>query len=80
MSMLFQKMLGLILVVPLSYYEEKYQYYLPCGAILHRDVVFFWFPFKLSQVPAGYALCCLFVFPCLGVLGKVKSPFLYQTL
>ena len=27
---------------------------------------------KLSQVHAGYALRCMFAFPCLGVLREVK--------
>ena len=37
----------------------------------HSDIVFL-IPLKLSQVPAAYASCCMFVFPCLGVLGVVE--------
>ena len=29
-------------------------------------------PLKLSEVPADYALCCMFVFPCLGVRRGAK--------
>ena len=27
---------------------------------------------KLSQVPASYALCCMFVLPCLGMLREIE--------
>ena len=33
-----------------------------------------------SQIPASYELCCMFVFPCLGVLGGVKKSLLCQNL
>ena len=43
----------------------------PFGTISQSDIVFLIF-LKLSQVPAGYALCCMFVFPCLSMLREVK--------
>ena len=40
-----------------KYFQAKYLSY---GAIIPRDVAFFCFFIKLSQVLAGYALCCTF--------------------
>ena len=59
-------------VVTLSYSEAKYQKYLLCGSISLGNVVFSPFSLKSSRVHAGYKLCCMFVFLCLGVLRKVK--------
>ena len=44
------------------------------------DVVFFQFHLKLFRVLDGCALCCMFVFPCLSVLRKVKRVLAFSKL
>ena len=43
-----------------------------CYNFTQRRCVFL-ISLKHSQVHADYALCCMFVFPCLGMLREVKS-------
>ena len=51
--------------------------YPTCGAILQWDLVFFSFPVKLSQVLAGYALCCMFVLPVWRAQGSYQFFLLF---
>ena len=63
----FPEMLSLIPIALQSYSKTKYHV-----ARFDKRRCFFIF-FKLPQIPSGYALSCMFLFPCLSGLREIKQ-------